>query len=161
MQGAAILSEDGLYRYSLTRVWNPSLPILPWTLLNPSKADAHIDDPTVKRCVAYSLGFGFGGMELTNLFGFRATVPGELGWTNDPIGSENQAHLVRISKSPQIVVAWGALDACGFYGARERADYVLDLYRMAGAKLWCIGKTAYGFPRHPCRAPHVTRPALY
>jgi len=46
----AHISDCGRYRYSLTRVWDPGLPRATFCMLNPSKADAKVDDHTVRKC---------------------------------------------------------------------------------------------------------------
>ena len=40
----AKISPCGQYRYRLGRLWDESLPVCLWIMLNPSKADADIDD---------------------------------------------------------------------------------------------------------------------
>jgi hypothetical protein len=44
---SAVLSVDGLYRYRLSRAWGRG-PSLAFIMLNPSTADAGIDDPTIR-----------------------------------------------------------------------------------------------------------------
>jgi hypothetical protein len=86
----AVLSDCGTYRYSLTRLL-PNLfakqgKHVVFVMLNPSTADASHDDPTIRRCK------GFAGrewatlMSVVNLFGYRATRPGELYLADDPFG---------------------------------------------------------------------------
>jgi hypothetical protein len=41
----------GYYRYSLTRVWDGTLPKMTFVPLKPSTADAIDLDPTLRRCV--------------------------------------------------------------------------------------------------------------
>ncbi|WP_030186512.1 DUF1643 domain-containing protein, partial [Streptomyces capuensis] len=49
-QGAAVFDRSRIYRYLLTRVWDPSRPLLVYLMLNPSTADATTADPTIRRC---------------------------------------------------------------------------------------------------------------
>lgn len=42
------------YRYSLTRVWDESLPSVTFVLLNPSTADDVELDPTLRRCIGFA-----------------------------------------------------------------------------------------------------------
>jgi hypothetical protein len=49
MEKSATLSPDGVYRYTLERVWAPSLPRVVWVMLNPSTADAEQDSPGIAR----------------------------------------------------------------------------------------------------------------
>lgn len=50
----AIISDCGNYRYQLNCVWDESLPIVPFIMLNPSTADGNVDDPTIRRCVGFA-----------------------------------------------------------------------------------------------------------
>lgn len=59
---------DGSYRYSLWRKWNPEQPHLLWILLNPLTAGANTDDPTLRRCLAFSRTWSFGSLEIVNLY---------------------------------------------------------------------------------------------
>ena len=52
---------QGSYRYSLTRVWDESLPLVTFFLLNPSTADEVELDPTLRRCVGFARREQFGG----------------------------------------------------------------------------------------------------
>ena len=47
MNRSAIISKDKKFRYSLSRVWSDS-PTITYIMLNPSKADDHFDDKTIK-----------------------------------------------------------------------------------------------------------------
>ena len=62
----------GPYRYLLWREWNAKLPRLLWILLNPSTADERVDDPTLRRVLGFSRSYGFGGLEVVNLFALRS-----------------------------------------------------------------------------------------
>lgn len=92
---SASLSGCGTFRYDLGRVWDPGNPrrVL-WVMLNPSTADADVDDPAIRRCVAFSKREGAGGLTVTNLFAFRASNPAALVDASDPVGPENDAPLV-------------------------------------------------------------------
>lgn len=71
----AKLSPDGHYRYLLWRVWDAERPLCGWIMLNPSRADAAADDPTLRRCRRFSLDWGFGGLLAGNLFAWRTAHP--------------------------------------------------------------------------------------
>ena len=51
MKQEAVISKCRKYRYSLSREWNKDKEKVLFIMLNPSKADDKIDDPTVKRCI--------------------------------------------------------------------------------------------------------------
>lgn len=145
---SAIISDDGLYRYRLARSWDASAEPLAFVMLNPSTADALVDDPTIRRCRSFAAAHGFGGIVVANLFAFRATNPKALGGAVDPVGPDNDDHLRQLS---HIVVcaAWGA------YKADARVE---EVKALVGTKaLFSLGETASGAPRHPLYVAGSTR----
>lgn len=78
--------------------------------LNPSTADDKIDDPTIRRCINFAQSWGYGGLCVTNLFAFRATLPSNMKSAKDPIGPENDKSPIAHAKDARIVVAaWGCM----------------------------------------------------
>jgi hypothetical protein len=105
---AATISACGRYRYTLERRWEPDGDRVMFLMLNPSTADAHQDDPTIRRCIGYARRWGFSGLCVGNLFAYRATDPRELKRAADPIGPDNDEWLSRLASSSALVVAaWG------------------------------------------------------
>lgn len=156
----ASLSACGRYRWSLSRAWDGDLdnrPRVGWLMLNPSKADAEIDDNTIKRCMGFSKEWGYGGLVVCNLFALRATDPRELYKADDPVGPENdRAILGMIRSCSKIVVAWGT-HGC----LLDRDKAVLDLLTAAGVRPACLGTTAGGQPLHPLRLSASLRPVPF
>lgn len=141
----AIISGCGTYRYKLWRTWDSGAPTCNFLMLNPSTADHRIDDPTIRRCVGYARSWGHGGIVVTNLFSLRSTDPTALKSAPDPIGPENDGHVVEAaSKSALVVAAWGAH---GSYRGRSRA--VVALLSCRGIAMHCLTRTAAGEPGHP------------
>lgn len=139
---------DGPYRYDLWRTWNPveQPSICAWVMLNPSTADASEDDPTIRRCVAYSKAWGYDGLVVRNLFALRATDPRELLTAADPVGPENDLWLSeRLADVARVVVAWGT----GRYPrlGGERWRHVADL--LAPHRPVCLRPAKDGQPVHP------------
>ena len=91
-QGAAI-DPTGLYRYSLWREWDANAPRVAFVMLNPSRADANTDDPTLRRCLGFARSWGCGSIEVVNLFAYRASRPDILRVVLDPVGPENDRYL--------------------------------------------------------------------
>ena len=141
----AVFSEDRKYRYFLLRVWDRRKPKCVFIGLNPSTANEVQNDPTVTRCRNYARFWGYGGLHMLNIFGFRATDPKVMKTQEDPNGDENDHWLVKISKNAGIVIcAWGT------HGAyRERGKEVISMLDNAGVALHCLGETKDGFPKHP------------
>jgi hypothetical protein len=110
----AHLSEDKLYRYWLSReiaptVGQATMPIgrLVWIMLNPSTADALVDDATIRRCMGFGFLWGFREIVVVNLFAFRATNPKALYRVADPVGPENDRWIDHWTKDArEVVAAW-------------------------------------------------------
>ena len=153
MRGTAVLSPTGLYRYSLTRSWSQvELTRVLWVMLNPSTADAELDDPTIRRCIGFSKTWGFDSLEVVNLFAMRATNPAELRMCPDPVGSLNDLHIAAaVACADLVVAAWGAHPL-----ATERAKAVLPLL----GEPVCLGRTKSGAPRHPLYVRADAEPEL-
>jgi hypothetical protein len=145
---SADLSLCGTYRYTLMRRWRPGGKRLLWVLLNPSTADAVVEDQTQKKGVGFSDRWGFNAMLFVNLFAFRATKPKVLARTyGDIIGPDNDLWLrAMISMHEDIVLAWGAhypkLTA-------PRAERVAAMLKDCKREAWCLGITKNGQPAHP------------
>ncbi len=154
MRRDAYVTVDGLYRYTLTRRWEPgpgeqaTRPVL-WIGLNPSTADGLTDDATVRRIVGFTRGFGYSAFTLVNLFALRSRDPGVLAAAPDPVGPTNNATIgIESSRAGLVVAAWGAHPF-----ARERAAQVVERLRGRDVALWCLALTKDGAPRHPLYAP--------
>jgi hypothetical protein len=159
---SAMLSYDKKYRYQLTRSWSGedgdgthNEPLV-WIMLNPSTADALKDDATIRRCIGFSLNMGFGGIEVYNLFAYRATNPAALLECKDPVGQENDKYLQAIPPGREIICAWGALPkGFGYQRLVLREKNVLMM--LTGRKMRCFGYTQNGYPRHPVRLAYTTQ----
>jgi hypothetical protein len=144
----ARIDSTGRYRYTLWRGWDPGRPRVAFVMLNPSTAGAERDDPTLRRCIRFAHDWGFGSVEVVNLFALRSRSPRSLRRAADPVGPENDRHLLETAaRARRIVAAWGVH---GALGARDRA-----VTRILGARrrLHCLGTTAAGHPRHPLYLP--------
>lgn len=143
----ASISGCGTYRFRLTRYWGPG-SMLPFVMLNPSTADAEVDDPTIRRCMSFARREGAGGVVVANLCAFRSPSPKDLDKAPDPFGPGNQDALCNIAleavaNNQPIVCAWGA------HGHQRGDGYAIKLFLETGARLVCLGRTADGHPRHP------------
>lgn len=76
----------GEYRFSRTRVLDPTLPNITFVLLNPGPSEADQLNPTPQRCVTFAKRQGFGGMVILNLYAFRAKRPKAMFAVGDPVG---------------------------------------------------------------------------
>src|SRR5262245_45087455 len=105
----AVISDCGRYRYLLRRTWHHLWPRALFIMLNPSTADAEIDDPTIRSCIRLSKAEQYGSIEVVNLFALRATDPAALEGADDPIGPGNDDAIGRaIGRCDLAICAWGA-----------------------------------------------------
>ncbi|KVC19730.1 DUF1643 domain-containing protein [Burkholderia pseudomultivorans] len=144
---STIISECGQYRYLLSRPADCTAPMKSaalFLMLNPSTADASLDDPTIRRCRGFAKTWDCNGISVANLYALRSTDPVALWSHADPVGPDNDTYLRKFAyEYGDVVCAWGA-------NARdERVSAVVAILREAGARLWCLGTTKDGSPRHP------------
>lgn len=137
---SAVIDPTGRYRYRLTREWGPGQAAC-FVMLNPSTADATVDDPTIRRCIGFAKSWGCGSLVVVNLFAYRTARPALMKLVSDPVGPENDQHIrAAVTAAAVVVAAWGV---DGSYRARARE--VLPLLQAP----FCLGMTKAGAPRHP------------
>lgn len=146
---SAVISGCGRYRYRLERstVGGGSTAVL---MVNPSTADASVDDATIRKLLGFGSRHRWGRLIVGNLFAYRATDVRELGHCSDPIGPENDDHLIQIlADCDQVICAWGPLAKQPKH-FRNRFLHVLTLINGSGLDPYHIGHlTKCGHPRHP------------
>jgi hypothetical protein len=145
VSSTAAISHDGLYRWSLERRWDHR-PSLGFVMLNPSTADADVDDPTIRRCIGFAQREGHGGIYVVNLYALRATKPAHLLDYPDPEGHANVGAFMALPE--RVVVAYGAHVSMGGLPASKAAQWLRDEARQRHI-LYCLGITKDGHPRHP------------
>ncbi|PND29022.1 DUF1643 domain-containing protein [Sinorhizobium sp. M4_45] len=154
-KSSAVISECDAYRYRLERHWDGEKAKVAFLMLNPSTADASQDDPTIRRCIGFAKAWGFGGLIVGNLFALRSTDPKALYDHPDPIGPDNDQHILAIAKSARkIVCAWGTHGSLHDRG-REVAER-LEFFDLVALKI-----TADGQPGHPLYLAADTQPRSY
>lgn len=152
----ATFSPDGRYRYDLTRSTRSltGYGTAVWIMLNPSTADAEHDDPTIRRVLGFSKRLDVADVAVVNLFAYRATSPGDLLSADDPIGPDNDATIERHVRSAYIVVAaWGSWWETQPISRRPSRLNVEQIVADCGRRLYCVGVTDSGTPRHPLYVP--------
>lgn len=171
---SAQISPCEQYRWSLSRVWgDDGGRMVCWLMLNPSTADAEIDDPTVKRCIHFSKSWGYDGLVIVNIFPFRSSRPDECKrWiarenqgARDVIHHKNRPLVVETAKaSSMVVAAYGA----GDWYQNEAANLLEDITcnRESWPDIYCLGTNKRGRPLHPMargklRVPNDQKPILF
>jgi hypothetical protein len=151
MRKHAVISPCGLYRYELIREWDTSLPVLVFVMLNPSRADASIDDHTVTKDIGFAKRNGFGSIRVYNLWAYRATNPKDLiasGWDEGPYNKDWLIYALTIPNS-KVICAWGA-------NARKRHEplWFIRTADLLGTPLYALRVTADNVPCHPLMLPY-------
>jgi hypothetical protein len=142
--GWALFDHTKQYRYTLGRRWSDNPKRVCFCLLNPSTADESVLDPTLTRCFGYANDWGFGAMDVCNAFALRSTDPKGLREVADPIGPDNDAQILELASTADLViVGWGTHAKLG-----DRHQQVIDLLSPV-CKLMCLGTTKEGYPKHP------------
>jgi hypothetical protein len=161
-RSSAELSADGMYRWTLRRRWGrKDGRRIAWVMLNPSTADAELDDQTVLRCRYYSAAAGFDELVVVNLVAFRATDPDAVIAAHragvNVVGAGNVGVIADVLATVDAVAyAWGATLRQFTRAGVPRLD-VEDIAARRALPVLCLGYTADGSPRHPSRLGNDVR----
>lgn len=170
---AATLSKCGKMRWNLRRWWHEDSRVC-WVMLNPSTADAEIDDPTLKRCMHFSKAWGYGGLIITNLYPYRSPSPPECRrWAaRDHKYSDllvrkqlirNQKEVLAACQTSDIIVAaWGNQP----WAAKWSVHMLTQIQKNTDKPIYCLGTTQNGNPKHPMararhRVPNDQQPLIW
>lgn len=149
---SATFSTCGTHRFCLARRVGNGADLV-WCMLNPSTADAFVDDPTIRKVKGFTQRFGYGRAVVVNLFSWRATQPRDcLVNLADASPDENLRIIKTVAWQQDVVCAWGAHP-----WAQEQADRALDTLRFVDARLFHLGLSKAGMPRHPLMLPYSAK----
>lgn len=149
VRGDAVFSSCRRYRPLLRRWRGEAFPeeFAMFIGMNPSTAEAHVDDPTIAREWSFAAREGYSGYVKCNVGDYRATKPEMLLATDvEPSSRENlQTILDWASRAALVVLCHGklnrALQGHGFALARALHE--------KGIATMCFGTNADGSPKHP------------
>lgn len=151
---SADISACGSYRYALYREWDDNDRRVCFIMLNPSTADAEVDDPTIRRCIGFAKRWGFGSLEVVNLFALRATSPDVLLTHPRPIGPDTDSVIeAALSDADLTICAWGTRGTL-----LDRNKVVLELLDGHGIERYALRLTNDGHPAHPLYLPGNLKP---
>lgn len=146
---SAVISPCGRYRYRLERTVGEAGPVYAFFGINPSTADASIDDATVRKWMGFTKTWGGSRFIVGNVFAYRATDVGTLAGVDDPVGPENEKHLTQIALDADILVpCWGNSSKVPKH-LRGRFKSVLQKLFDVGTPVLHLGLTNGGDPKHP------------
>lgn len=172
----ARISSCGLYRYLLWREWRGAhdpknwrwlgakdgagqemgdpKPVL-FVMLNPSTADGHNDDATIRRCVGFAKAWKYERLEVVNLFAYRATKPRDVlarqNRHEEIIGFDNSTLIAQAAREAGLIIcAWGS-NVESLDPMHDHANTVRGW--LDPKQQFALGFTKDGHPRHPLYAP--------
>lgn len=169
-------SEDRRYRYRLGLRWGPG-PLINFLLVNPSIATKDRPDPTWTRCLTRARMLAAakpgdfsarliahlrrrgepGGVVLTNPFALVSTDPAALYTEPDPIGPENDRHIVEVAQEAAIVICgWGTNGA-----HLNRGRHVKTMLQDLRIDLYALGFTKDKHPAHPLYLSYDLEPVSW
>ena len=145
----AVFADERTHRLYLWRRWDKSKPWVMFDLLNPSKADGRINDPTVCRCIGFAVRWGYGGLFIFNAYTLVSTDPKKLN-AEIPIaiGADLAARVAR-ERCKLAVAGWGNL----IMQVRGWEDRIERIKREL-SPLHCLGLTKLGHPKHLLYLPY-------
>ena len=128
--------------------------------LNPSMAEANVDDPTCRREVEFARDWGYTRYSKANVIPYRATSPKDLSHVGDMEGDEWQAAVERnvgeirrlAAESGKVVLAYGRLPANAPTRCIQALNDALSAARESAPEsesLFCFGLNKDGSPKHP------------
>lgn len=147
--GTAIFSECGRHRTMLTRSWEgaerPGSVL--WIGMNPSTAEANVDDPTVFKECKFTRRWGYGRYVKCNAMDYRATHPSML--LAEGVVACSPANLPTIIAAARdadiVVLCFGALHK----RLAHHGEAVIKALKGEGIKLHALSFTKAGHPGHP------------
>lgn len=148
--GPAEFSPDPqrTYRYTLHRFLpetSPDQGLVNFLMLNPSTADENALDNTLRRCAGYTKAWGFHGFVITNLFAVRTRHPSIMKLFEDPVGPDNDAHILQQAQQSETVVCGWGVD-----GKHRGRDLVVKtMLKKNGIDTFYLKLTQDGHPNHP------------
>lgn len=162
MNKSAFLSKDNQYRYMLKREWRNDGTLFAFFGVNPSTANAHIDDATVRKWIGFTKRNEGRGFLVGNVFAYRSTNVKALADVDDPVGGEEAYNWldVIIERADVLVPCWGNIEKVP---NRLQIHFPNLMRRMLISKkpIKTFGYTKGGHPKHPLFLPYSTELVTY
>ena len=156
VSGDAQFYDGRRRRLWLYRPWGPNPDGNQCLLigLNPSFADEEKSDHTITVEIEFCRRWGFDSFIKLNLFDWISTDPEKLAIIENPEGDPSNILEIgrRAGRAGKIVACWGDGGLLN-----HRASYVRAVLEEHRAKLFCLGLTKKGQPRHTSRLSYETQ----
>lgn len=153
---SAIISSCGLYRYRLERTVGMEGPVYAFFGINPSTADASVDDATVRKWIGFTKAWGGSRFIVGNVFAYRSTDVKALASVEDAFGPDIGGHTTDIINEADILVpCWGCTDKVP-PRLQFAFDVLMDALTSSGKPVKHFGLTNGGDPKHPLMLGYST-----
>lgn len=155
---SAVLSDCGLYRYRLERDVGMEGSTFMFIGVNPSTADATVDDATVRKWIGFVKRWGGRRFLVGNAFAYRSTDVRALAKLAPPdaIGILNDWHVMRMASEADVIVpCWGNTTKVPPV-LRTRFAFLTEMLTGANRPIKCFGRTQGGDPLHPLMLGYST-----
>lgn len=157
MYGATI-SEDQRYRMHLVRAMRIPVPearIVAFVLNNPSKADAAVNDATIRKLWTYTVAWGYTCLAVVNTNPYRSTDSAHGHTPDDTVMECNDLWLAdTMVRAHAVVCGWGN-DA-----DPELARRAVSVMHPMGP-LYALKINKNGTPAHPLYLSGTLKPHLW
>lgn len=135
---SATFSDCKKYRYQLTRTWNTEKPKIMFITHNPRGVEVSYNETSTSKMIYHAHQFGAGGIIVTSLFGRILSNETAILAYNDPVGPDNDKHIIESAAQCSIIVA------C--WGEHPHADQRAKLVESFFPLIHCGGVFASGRP---------------
>jgi hypothetical protein len=148
---SAVLSPCGTYRYRLERTVGMDGPVYAFFGINPSTADAQLDDATVRKWTGFVKTWGGSRFMVGNVWPLRSKDVRHLASATRRlhIGRENEQHILAMAREADILVpCWGDRGKVP-RAMHNEIDALMSLLLGTGKPVMHLGLTKGGDPKHP------------
>ncbi|AWK51609.1 hypothetical protein DIC82_11490 [Clostridium beijerinckii] len=147
IKSTAIVSDDGNYRYRLTRVWDNNKQSATVIMLNPSKANELKSDKTVMNLTNFLIDNNFGSVNIVNLFSYMTTDPSKLHEREEQFERYNNTYIeLAFEEADIIIIAWVRDNKKYIKNRKIEIEKILIPYK---SKTKCFMDSEGIKPRHP------------
>jgi hypothetical protein len=154
---SAIISDCGLFRYRLDRDVQLDGIVAALIGVNPSTADATINDATIRKDMGFARVNGWRKIIKGNVFAYRATDVRALAKVEDAIGPLNRWHIDQIIDDADVLVPCYGDRAKLPKGLHVYLDRMLSYLVASGKPILTFGHTNGGDPKHPLMLAYTTK----
>lgn len=107
IESIAVMSDNNLYRYRLTRIWDSSKKVVGIIMLNSSKADSLKTDDTIMKLTNYLIDNNYGGVDIVNMYAYMSFKPKDLKYRDQSYEALNNNYIAQVAAERDVfIIAW-------------------------------------------------------